>query len=81
VDWMIERFVNEGYARLDEAFPTELARECAAILWRDTGCDPADASTWNRPVVRVGVHAEAPFLKVGHVIRLAQLSAHHQLQA
>jgi len=54
-------FVQCGAARLEQAFPPELAGECREILWRATGCDPADTRTWSRPVVRLADHAEEPF--------------------
>jgi len=38
----IEQFVERGYARLDEAFPKDVADRGREILWRDTGCDPLD---------------------------------------
>jgi hypothetical protein len=57
----VERFIEEGFLRLERAFPRLLADECREILWRDTGCDPRDPTTWSRPVIRLGDHAEAPF--------------------
>ena len=56
-----ERFLTEGFLRLDGAFPRELATQGREILWRDTGCDPADAGTWTRPVVRLHDYAQEPF--------------------
>ncbi|BBK42950.1 phytanoyl-CoA dioxygenase [Allostella vacuolata] len=57
----IDRFIADGFVRLDAAFPCHLADEGRAILWRDTGCDPEDPSTWTRPVIRLGLYGEAPF--------------------
>lgn len=57
----VDAFLADGYVRVEQAFPRELAAECRDILWRDTGCDPADPATWTRPVVRLGEHAEEPF--------------------
>jgi hypothetical protein len=37
--------------------------EGRAILWRDTGCDPHDPTTWTRPVIRLGGYNEEPFMK------------------
>jgi hypothetical protein len=54
----IEHFVRDGFVRLDGAFPRPLAEAGRAILWRETGCDPA---TWTEPVIRLGMHAEQPF--------------------
>ena len=56
-----EQFVRDGFVRIDDAFPTEVAAEGRAILWRDTGCDPDDRSTWTRPVIRLGDYPQEPF--------------------
>ena len=50
----IEQFISDGVVRLDGAFSSELAASCRQILWRATGCDEHDRSTWTRPVVRIG---------------------------
>jgi Phytanoyl-CoA dioxygenase (PhyH) len=57
----VRSFIEDGFVRLDEAFPRALADAGRAILWRDAGCDPHDRSTWTRPVVRLGDYAQAPF--------------------
>jgi hypothetical protein len=57
----IEQFIRDGYVRVDNAFPGEVAEEARAILWRDTGCDPDDPATWTRPVIRLGHYAQPPF--------------------
>jgi len=49
-----QQFLSDGFMRIDGAFPADVAAEGRAILWRDTGCDPNDRSTWTRPVVRLG---------------------------
>ena len=60
-DAQIEQFINDGFVRLDEAFPRQLANECRAILWRDLPCDPDNPATWTRPVIRLGWYDAAPF--------------------
>ena len=57
----IDSFITDGFVRIDNAFPTALADECRAILWRDTGCDPHDPSTWGKPVIRLGMYSQPPF--------------------
>ena len=57
----IDSFINTGFVRIDEAFSREGAAEARAILWRDTGCDPHDRSTWTRPVIRLGQYGQTPF--------------------
>jgi len=49
----VERFIDDGFAYLPEAFPRALADECRAFLWRETGLDPGDPGTWTQPVIRL----------------------------
>src|SRR5215216_6026697 len=62
-DAQLDQFVQDGFVRLDNAFPRRLAEEGRAILWRDTGCDPCDTKTWTRPVIRLGYYGQEPFRK------------------
>ncbi|MEN3952624.1 phytanoyl-CoA dioxygenase family protein [Iodidimonas sp. SYSU 1G8] len=56
-----EGFYRDGFLRIDHGFPSEIADEARAILWRDTGCAPDDPDTWIRPVIRLGMYHDAPF--------------------
>ncbi|MFY0535395.1 phytanoyl-CoA dioxygenase family protein [Nannocystis pusilla] len=58
----IDNFIRDGFVRIDHAFPREVADEARAILWRDTGCDPADPATWTRPVIRLDQYSQPPFV-------------------
>ena len=60
-DAQIRQFIQDGFVRLDRAFPRALADEGRAILWRDLPCDPHDPATWMRPVVRLGYYGDEPF--------------------
>ena len=60
-DAQIEQFVRDGFVKIENAFPRELADACRAILWRDTGCDPDDPATWTKPVIRLGQYGQRPF--------------------
>ncbi|QKG26615.1 phytanoyl-CoA dioxygenase family protein [Actinomadura verrucosospora] len=66
----VDAFVADGFVRVPEAFPRELAAECRAILWRDTGCDPDDRSTWTKPVIRLGGYGTPPFRAAANTPRL-----------
>lgn len=67
---MIEQFVEQGFVRLDGAFPRDVAGKAREILWQATGCDPADRSTWTKPVVWLGEHQEEPFRQAVNTPRL-----------
>jgi Phytanoyl-CoA dioxygenase (PhyH) len=55
------QFVHDGFVCIENAFSAEVAAEAREILWQDTGCDPHDASTWTRPVIRLGDYPNEPF--------------------
>ncbi len=67
---MTEQFVEQGFIRLDGAFPHDLAARARELLWKNTGCDPADRSTWTKPVVWLGEHHEEPFRQAVNTPRL-----------
>lgn len=58
---LVTSFIHDGFVRIDDAFPRRAADAGRAILWRDTGCDPDDPSTWTKPVIRLGLYDQAPF--------------------
>jgi hypothetical protein len=62
-DAQIQQFIQDGFVRIDCAFPRQLADEGRAILWQDTGCDPDDPTTWTKPVIRLGGYTQEPFMK------------------
>jgi hypothetical protein len=69
-DAHIRDFINDGFVRVDDAFPRDVAGACCAILWRDTGCDPNNRATWTRPVVCLGDRDQAPFVAAANAPRL-----------
>ncbi|GAB4025746.1 phytanoyl-CoA dioxygenase family protein [Spirosoma gilvum] len=66
----INQFIQDGFVRIDNAFPRELAEAGRAILWKDTGCDPTDPTTWTQPVIRLGGYAQEPFQKAVNMPQL-----------
>lgn len=69
----VEAFIEDGFVRVDGAFPRRLADDARAILWRDTGCDPEDSLTWTKPVIRLGSYSQTPFIQAANtrVLHLA----------
>src|SRR3954454_23683693 len=66
----IQGFIRVGFVQLDEAFSRSTAEEAREILWRDTGCDPLDRTTWTRPVIRLGSYFDPPFRSAASAPRL-----------
>ena len=58
----ITALIDRGFVKVEDAFSRELAEEARTILWRDTGCNPDDPSTWTKPVVRLGFYSQPPFV-------------------
>ncbi|SDE18163.1 hypothetical protein SAMN05216337_102162 [Bradyrhizobium brasilense] len=57
----IEQFIQQGFVRIDSAFPRELADRGRAVMWRDLPCSEHDPATWTRPVIRLPGCGGAPF--------------------
>src|SRR6476620_2194502 len=62
----INQFILDGFIKIENAFPTELAEECRTILWEATQCDPNNAATWTQPVIRIGEIGLDPFRKAAN---------------
>jgi hypothetical protein len=62
----INHFIQNGFVKIDNAFPTEIAEECRAILWKATQCDPDNPATWTQPVIRIGELGLEPFQKAAN---------------
>lgn len=62
----IDTFIADGFLRIDNAFSSQLADEGRAILWRETGCNPNDPSTWTKPVIRLGGYGDRPFVEAAN---------------
>ncbi|WP_243772269.1 phytanoyl-CoA dioxygenase family protein [Actinomadura barringtoniae] len=67
---MRDDFIRDGFVRLEQAVPGELVTACREILWRDTGADSGDRSTWTQPVVRLGDYVQEPFREAANTPRL-----------
>ena len=69
-DAQINQFITDGFVRIDNAFPAALADAARDILWRETGCSQDDPRTWTRPVIRLGMFSEPPFIEAANTPRL-----------
>ena len=73
----VAHFTDEGFVRVNHAFPAPLADECRAILWKASQCDPNNPDTWVQPVIRIGEIGLEPFRKAANTTLL--LNAFDQL--
>lgn len=62
----VEQFIHQGFVKVEEAFPRAVADAARAILWRDTGCDPDNPATWSKPVIRLGMYGQEPFIEAAN---------------
>jgi hypothetical protein len=62
----INQFIHEGFVRIDNAFSSETAKQARNILWEDLGCDPNDPATWTKPVIRLGMYTQEPFIQAAN---------------
>ncbi|MFI6793207.1 phytanoyl-CoA dioxygenase [Nonomuraea sp. NPDC050383] len=58
----VERFVADGFAKVEGAAAREVGEAARALLWRQVGLSPDEPSGWTRPVVWASdVTGEGPF--------------------
>jgi len=62
----IDSFIDNGYVKIENAFSTEIADACRAILWKATSCDPHHPDSWTQPVIRIGELGHEPFKKAAN---------------
>lgn len=62
----IDHFIHKGFIRLDNAFDERLASEATRLLWQDLGVDPHDRTTWTKPVIRLGMYSQKPFVEAAN---------------
>jgi hypothetical protein len=66
----IRQFVEDGFVRVDHAFPRSIADEARQRLWRDIGYDEGEPATWTEPVVRLGMYTQKPFVDAANTALL-----------
>lgn len=52
-DDVVERFVLDGFVKLDDAFDAALAARCVDVLWSMLELDRMDPAGWTEPVIRI----------------------------
>jgi hypothetical protein len=58
----IDQFITQGFIRIDNAFSAEIAAQVRDILWKDLDLDRDDPATWTKPVIRLGMYPQEPFV-------------------
>ncbi|WP_344493711.1 phytanoyl-CoA dioxygenase [Nonomuraea monospora] len=47
----VERFIADGFIKVDQVVPREVGDEARALLWQQIGLSPDDPAGWTQPVV------------------------------
>lgn len=58
----IDQFITQGFIRIDQAFSAETAAQVRDILWNDLDLNRHDPATWTKPVIRLGMYHQEPFV-------------------
>lgn len=66
----IEQFVVDGFVRIEDAFPPDLASACRRFLWLASGCAEDEPATWTRPLVRIAESPDPLFVEAANTPRL-----------
>jgi hypothetical protein len=62
----VQDFIDNGFVKIENAFSTDLARQCRDELWADIGLSPDRPENWIQPVILVGSKASAPFIEAAN---------------
>ncbi len=73
----IEKFIELGYVKIENAFSRDIADSCCSILWKAIQVDPDKPETWTKPVIWVGELDFEPFRKAANTTIL--INAFNQL--
>ena len=46
----VEKFMSDGYAKIEQAAPRTVAEAACAALWQRLGLSPDDPAGWSEPV-------------------------------
>ncbi|MEZ0070939.1 phytanoyl-CoA dioxygenase [Planotetraspora sp. GP83] len=69
----LDRFVTDGFVKIEEAFPREAGDRARALMWDMIGLSPDRPSEWTKPVIWATDHTGGgPF---GEAIRSPRLAA------
>src|SRR4029450_9044363 len=49
-DELIHQFIADGFVKIEQAVPTDVAAACASLLWAEIDAEPDAPSTWTEPV-------------------------------
>ncbi|MEU6717304.1 phytanoyl-CoA dioxygenase family protein [Nonomuraea sp. NPDC046802] len=58
----VDRFVADGFVKLEAAVPREVGDQARAVMWQQIGLSPDDPSGWKQPVVwAADLSGQGPF--------------------
>jgi hypothetical protein len=66
----VQTFIDDGFVKIENAFSSDLAKQCRDELWADIGLSPDEPETWTRPVMRVSSKSSPPFIEAANTARL-----------
>lgn len=69
---MLKEFTRNGFVKIEQAFPRELALRAQDILWQATGVDKNNPASWTQPVIRIGERFEPEFKEAANTEKLHQ---------
>lgn len=69
-DAQISNFIEQGFLRLDDAFPPELAVHARNVLWGAMALSPDNPKGWTQPIIRLGLFSDPPFVTAANTPRL-----------
>lgn len=66
----VQDFIVDGFVKIENAFGSDLAKQCRDELWAAMGLSPDEPENWTQPVIRVPYRNSAPFREAANTSRL-----------
>ncbi|AZG46196.1 phytanoyl-CoA dioxygenase family protein [Gordonia insulae] len=60
-DAAVERFITDGFLKIEDAFDREVGEHCQAELWKEIGLSADDPSSWTQSLIWVSAMSTPPF--------------------
>lgn len=62
----VQSFIDNGFVRIDGAFPTDLAKQCRNELWAATGLSADRPEDWTQPIIRIASMSTPAFVQAAN---------------
>ncbi|WP_026256411.1 hypothetical protein [Mycobacterium sp. 155] len=69
----VDAFIRDGFVKVEQAVPCEIAEEARDLLWAQIGLAPTEPQSWKQPVVwTADLTGAGPFGELASMLLLTE---------